>query len=153
MKCLNATAVRTIALWQILAQVLVTVILVCALCAGQDETKLYIINKGPSRWVCNPSKVTILEGDKKIVELEHKYYAVVPIEPGHHVFLLEHATMYLGGPPKVELEVLPGQTYYLVADNSFYVAACSRDIKMVSKDAAEKLIAKMKPLPASTTQP
>jgi len=153
MKCPNATADRTIALWQILAQVLVPIILVCALSAGQDETNLYIINKGPSGWVCMPSKVAILEGGKKIVELDHKHYAVVPIEPGHHVFLLKHATMYVGGPPKVELDVLPGQTYYLVADNRFYVAACSRDIKMVSKNEAEKLIAKMKPLPASTTQP
>jgi hypothetical protein len=149
----NATAVRTIAPWQILAQVLLTVILVCAISAGQDKANFYIVNKGPSGWVCMPSKVTILEGDKKIVELDHKRYAAVPIEPGHHVFLLKHAPMYMGGPPKVELNVLPGQTYYLVADNKFYVAACSRDIKMVPKDEAEKLIAKMKPLPASTTQP
>ena len=153
MKFPNATAVRTIALWQILAQVLVTVIFVCALCGGQEEANFYIINKGPSGWVCMPSKVTILEGDKKIVELDHQRYAVVPIEPGHHVFQLKHAPMYMGGPPKVELEVLPGQTYYLVADNKFYVATCSRDLKMISKDEAEKLIAKMKPPPASTTQP
>ena len=100
-----------------------------------------------------PSKVTTLEGDKKVVELDRKHYAVVPIEPGHHVFLLQHAPMYMGGPPKVELDVLPGQTYYLVADNKFFVAACSRDIKMVSKDEAEKLIANMKPLPKSARQP
>ncbi len=153
MKCPNATAVCTIPLWQILTQVFVTVILVCALCAGQDEASLYLINKSPSGWVCLPSKETILEGDKKIVELDHKHYVVLPIEPGHHIFQLKHMPMAIGSPPKVELDVLPGQTYYLVTNNIFAVEACVRTLKKASKEEAEKLITKMQPQPANTPRP
>jgi hypothetical protein len=154
MKCPNATAVRTIALWQILAQALVTVILVCVICEGQDEATLYLINKSSSGWVgCIPSKLTIVEGDKKILELDHQHYAVVPIEPGHHVMQLKHIHLYLGSPPKVELDVLPGQAYHFVAANNRAVAACYTSFKKVSKGEAEKLSAKMKPQPANSALP
>jgi len=153
MKCPHATTVRTIASLQILVQVLVTVILVCVLCAGQDEATLYLINKSPSGWVCLPSKESILEGDKKIAELDHKHYAVLPIEPGHHVLQLKHIPIGIGSPPKVEIDVLPGQTYYLVTNNIFAVEACIRTLKKASKDEAEKLITKMKPQTANTKQP
>jgi hypothetical protein len=153
MKYPNATAVRKIAFRQIISPALLTVILVCTMCAGQDEATLYLIIKSPSGWVCLPSKETILEGDKKVVELDHKHYAVVPIESGHHVFQLKHAPMYIGSPPKVELDVLPGQTYYLVTNNNWAVEACFITLKKASKDEAEKLIAKMKPQPGNTTPP
>jgi hypothetical protein len=145
MKYPNATTFHTSARSQILAQALVTAILVCATCVGQDEATLYLINKSPSGWVCLPSKETILEGDKKVVELDHKHYAVVPIAPGHHVFQLKHVPLYVGSPPKVELEVLPGQTYYLVATNNWVIQTCYRTFKKVSKEEAEKFIAKTKP--------
>jgi hypothetical protein len=153
MKRPNAIAVRTISLWQILAQVLVTVLLVRALCAGQVEATLYLINKSPSGWVCLPSKETIMEGDKKIVELDRKHYAVLQIEPGHHNFHLKHIPLAMGSPPKVEIDALLGQTYYLVTTNIWAVEACFRTFKKISKGEAEKLIVKMKPQPANTALP
>jgi hypothetical protein len=94
-----------------------------------------------------PTKETIMEGEKEIAQLDRKHYVALPIAPGHHVLRLKHK--YWSRPGKVELDVLPGETYYLVADNHPVpeLTTCYRTFSKVTKDEAEALMSKMKPQP------
>jgi len=138
-------AVRVGVRWQTLVQTLAAILLVCAMCTGQDEATLYFINRSPSGKACTPSKNTLLESGKKIAQLDYKRYAVVSIAQGHHVLQLQHVRLAVGAAPKVELDVVPAETYYLVVSNNWVPpVACYWTLKKATKDEAEKLIAKLK---------
>ena len=137
--------VRTVNPGLVVTQVIMAVILVSAICSGQNQATLYVINNGLGGWSCVPGKASILDDDTSIVQLDHKHYVVLHVAPGHHVFQLNLPKLYWQAHRSLRGDFLPGETYYLVVATS----GCFSTFKMVPKDEAEKLIAKIKVQPAT----
>jgi hypothetical protein len=115
---------------------------VTAAAPQQDKATLYFLNT--SGWKVFPEKLSLLDNDKKIASLNRGHYVALQITPGRHVLRLKYA------PSKklqVDLDATPGVTYYFAG--GFYPGISAShaewEFAEITKDEADKLLAKMKP--------
>jgi len=126
-------------------------LIVLCLCSStaapqQDQATLYFLNT--SSWKVFPEKLTLLDHDKKIAALNREHYVVLQITPGQHALRLkDERSTTRSKKHEVDLDAMPGVTYYVAG--GFYPGMYSWDstwtFAEISKDEADKLIAKMKP--------
>ena len=108
----------------------------------QDQATLYFFNT--SGWSLGTRNQTLLDNEKKIVDLDREKYVVLTIAPGHHVLRLKH------DPSKkhqVDLDATPGITYYVAGGYHPRMPAIlsTWSFAEIPKDEADKLLAEMKP--------
>jgi hypothetical protein len=108
----------------------------------QDQATLYFFNT--SGWSVGTRNQTLLDNEKKIVDLDREKYVVLTIAPGHHVLRLKY------DPSKkhlVDLDATPGTTYYVAGGYHPRMPAIlsTWSFAEIPKDEADKFLAEMKP--------
>ena len=91
--------------------------------------------------------MTVVENNKKIAEVNRDRYVVLQVAPGHHVLRRPVQSKK----SKVELDVVRGETYYVVG--GIYPGMTAKDVALfaataltqISKEDAERLFEQMKP--------